>query len=184
MGPISPINLANENLLSLSLHDAYFHLSVSAFSQKLASLTGLTRLELVDSRAIPLRDIELLRQLQLQELVLINSTAIALKLLVPGALSWLKKLHMEDSGCTSNARAGRECMTAEQLQNLAATRHAIFQLPELHQLSGMCNLFVAGMRQGKIKWIVTPCAEGTMVSDKASHRCPVHLMKIWTKPSS
>ena len=181
------LNLAHKDLRSLSLQDHRYALWSSRSLPKLASLTGLTRLELIAAGTGDVEEVFLLRDLQLQELVLINCPGLEWKLFVPGALSRLRKLHIEDGGCIaigSGCRARNHLMFEEERDQLKAAGKVVFQLDELSQISGLCNLFVAGMRRGLRKWDDAALPGGTMVSNEAFHCCPLHLMKVWTKPRS
>ena len=180
------LNLASEDLQSLSLYECSL-CSVGDLPspQRLASLTALTRLELLWFwKEEP--KLAALRSLLLQELVLINCPGIEQKLFTPGALTALRKLHIENGQCIAlgKFRVSNDPLLDEERDELEATGKVVFQLDELSQISGLCNLFVAGMRQGLREWDAAALPEGTMVSKRARHRCPLHLMKVWTKPRS
>ena len=186
----SPLSLAHEDLQSFSLQDngvSRSRLDLPSLD-RLASLTALTRLELnTGMLSCTEEEIEAVKNLQLRELVLVNCAGIELKLFVPGALSRLRKLHIEDRKCIaigSGYRARNELMLDKERDKLTATGGIVFQLRELCQISGLCNLFVLGMRRGLRKWDVAALPERPMVSRQTSHRCPLHLMKVWTKARS
>ena len=184
--PLTPLlNLASEDLQLLSLQDDRRHFYDSLSPRRLARFTALTRLELIISIQKE-EDIVALGNLPLQELVLINCPAIERKLFTPGCLTGLRKLHIENRKCIAigNYRARNSLMLDKERDELKSTGAIVFQLDELSQVSGLCNLFVAGMRQGLKKWDAAALPEGTMVSKKASHCCPLHLMKVWSKPRS
>ena len=180
------LDLAHEDLPSLSLRDYQGSIYDSQSLRKLASLTELTRLELKALTTDNEEEVGALRYLQLQELVLINCPDLEWRLFVPGALTRLRKLHIENEDCIAigNYRMRNSLLLDKKREQLKAAGEIVFQLGELSQISGLCNLFVAGMRQGLGEWDVAALPEGTMVSDTATHCCPINLMKIWSKPVS
>ena len=122
--------------------------------------------------------------MELRELVLLNCKQIELKpqLSVPGALTSLTALHIEDATCSSYRAESLQPVPASKREELKKVGDAIFRLPQLQQLSGWCDLFAIGMKQGLKSWEKCALPEGTMVTDKLDHTCCLSWMKVWTKP--
>ena len=177
-------NLADKSLRSLSLQeDAQYRHNPRVFP-RLAILTGVTRLELLERNDDADNSIQILRRLQLQELVLIDCRGMAQRLFVPGALTTIKRLHIERSHVISEEHMieGQADRRQQVRQGLEAVGDVIFSLPNLYQVSGTCTLFLIGMRQGLKSWMEADFIEGTMVSCESYHCCLVSCMKVWTKP--
>ena len=143
---------------------------------ELARLVELTRLELVQQDQISYSQAALiaLRGLRLQELVLLNCHEMELKLLlsVPGALTTLRKLHIEDPAALSYQPETCEPLPCGKQKDLKSVGAAIFGLPELQQLSGWCDLFAIGMRHGLRRWKKSAFPEGFMVTFKRRMAAP------------
>ena len=165
--------------LAESLKDMVSHPSLP----NLARLTDLTRLELTDWAAGEDDSVIALRGLGLQELVLLDCTDLELELFEPHALQKLEKMHIEDSKRTNESDLDRQYVQDYE-RELEDSATAVFRLPSLHQLSGMCALFETSMSQGLKSWKESDCPEGTMVTDKSYHRCCVESLKLWIKPGS
>ena len=180
----SPLNLADKSLQSLSLKENQDSVNRARSLQKLASLTALTRMELEAQLVDQEEEIAALRNLQLQELALLNCAGLELRLLVPGALTRLRKLHIEEKKLLLGNYTRNPLLCDEEREQLKATGEVVFQLKGLSQISGLCNLFAIGMRQGLKEWEEAAFSEGTMVSKITTHCCPPHLMKLWTKSRS
>lgn len=181
----SQSDLAPNSLPSLSLNEIHPHLISILQRPDTSRLTGLTRLELTgqnfaDNMAPIVTN---LRKLRLRELVLLNCTQIEQKqLFVPGALTTLTALHIEDSSCSSYTAESLQPVPAGEQKMLREVGAAVFKLPQLSQISGWCDLFAIGMQQGLRAWDKRALPEGTMVSYKTDHRCTLDWMKLWTKP--
>ena len=116
----------------------------------------------------------------------LNCKEIELKplLFVPGALSTLTALHIDDARCSSYTAESLEPLPASKRKELKRVGDAVFRLPQLQQLSGWCDIFVIGMKQGLKSWEKRPLPEGTMVTHKTDHKCALDWMKLWTKPQA
>ena len=172
--------LADENLQSLSLQEDEANIYISSPLPRLDILTRLTRLELLERDGDADNSIEI-RGLQLQELVLIDCKCLAQELFVPGALTTLRKLHIEISHFISDESMMKNLPDSRR-QELKAVGEITLGLPHLYQVSGACTLFLVGMRQGLKSWREADFIEGTMVSCKSYHCCSLSQMKVWTKP--
>ena len=176
------LDLAAENLQSLSLD-----LSRPCCSPRIAELTRLTeltRLELLDDdnwRAAP-PCFKPLRDLPLQELVILGFSGPEKVLFVPGALSTLRRLHIEDASCLKKSQGDGQLELDDECA-LERAAEQIFQLPELYQVSGKCDLFEFAMKQGLKTWREADCQKGLMVTYKGFHSCHEKWMKVWTKPN-
>lgn len=177
------LDLAHGNLKSLSLLDPMHHNKKPRLPH-LSQLTGLTRLELEE--LLPQHYLEPLRGLALQELVLINCEETELKLFdhkreMP--MPTLRKLHIEDTKIHGDLAEvfGTIAMT-RKWKRLERIGRPMFQMPELIQVSGWCNLFLIGMRQGLEAWQEAKAPVGTMVTE--NHHVATPLMTVWTKPVS
>ena len=177
----SPLDLGHEGLQSLSLNGDFRR--KPQFLQKLASLTGLTRLELKAELADNEEEIAALRNLRLQELALIESAGLEMKLFVPGALTRLRKLHIEDRNSLlfDMYPYMRHKLGDREQEQLKRTGDIVLELDGLTQISGRCNVFVVGMRQGLEEWEEAALPEGTMLSAKMTHCIFPHLMKVLTR---
>lgn len=145
------------DLQSLTL-SAGTELQLSSQSMSvIASLTGLTRLELASYSA--LHHVELLQQLQLSELVMKYCQNWESTLLVPGALTNLRRLHVEDflslKYCSNYNEQSEALDAAQQLE----TWSKLLQLPNLQELSGCCTLFEAGLVESSRSWRSRSCPE-------------------------
>ena len=190
------LGLASDQLESLSIiDDPGRKLGWDARLPELLRLTGLTRLVLIhwDSKKISLHSLEVLRQLHLQELVLIDCQEMELDLFTPDALTTLQKLHVEEPSSIFNWHENGQLpldIMQRQPVELAGMRRSkevaeiLFQLPNLYQLSGLCNLFAMGMKEGLRNWEEASLLEGFMVPSKGYHRCSLRKLKVWTKPQS
>ena len=137
----------------------------------------------------PQDSLQSLRQLQLRELTLLDCGGLELELFTPGALTSLRNLHVEDSACRLN-RSGRVKELLDQaqvspsvqarVQRARGVGEIVLQLPELHQVSGLCDLFMLGMRSGLRLggWYEADLPAGTMVTS-AHHRCHFSRLKLW-----
>lgn len=177
------LNLADESLRSLSLHEDGVYRHNPLLLPRIAGLTGLTRLELSQREGDAVDSIQMLRGLQLQELVLIECSGIEQRLFIPGALTTLRRLHIEESDFISE-ESMMEILPENTRQELRAAGDSILQLPHLYQVSGMCTLYQMSMQEGLRSWTEALFPEGLMVSYKSSHSCAIHQMKVWTKPQS
>ena len=181
----SQLDLAPDNLQALSLEIS----SYLVIPPEYTDLDRLTRLELVGYE-ISQTDGTLLaiRGMRLQELVLLNCYEMELKLLAPGSpsdfLTSLRKLHIEDPAALSYQPKITQRVPVRKRKQLEEVGLALFQLPELRQLSGWCDLFAIGMRQGLRGWSESSYSEGLMVTDKIEHKCESDWMKVWTKSDS
>ena len=182
----SLLRLAYEDLQSLSLQKNHSFRPDPPCLQKVASLTKLTRLELKGLSKSSDEEIAALRNLQLQELVLLNCADLDLKLFVPGALTTLRKLHIENVNIVpiGSHHMMNEILLDEERDKLKAVGEIVFQLGELSQISGWCNLFKVGMRQGLREWNAADLPTGIMVSNTEMHCCPLRYMQLWTKSRS
>ena len=164
--------------------DKYYHFELP----KLARFTALIRLELSDWKRAEDKSLKALRRLNLQELVLLSCPLLELQLFVPFALQQLRRLHIEDSTGANkidmvDTHKERQ-LRLDRKSTLEESGKAVFQLPELHQLSGMCSLFQIGMKEGLRSWKEAECPEGTMLLDSSCHKCHVDWLRLWIKPGS
>ena len=193
VGP-GPLRLASDQLESLSIKDdSDLNLGWDARLPELLRLTGLTRLVLIqwDYDEMSLHSVEVLRQLHLQELVLLDCHQLELDIFIPGALTSLRKLHIEETTSIfiNGEEEGQlyidnrqdEPVVQSNVQISKEVAEAVFSLPELFQLSGLCNLFAMGMKEGLRNWEEAPLLEGFMVPSKDHHTCAVSRLKVWTK---
>ena len=121
----------------------------------LATLTALTKLELACVLGPPQpAELHSLRQLRLLELRLVNCGRLASSLIVPGALSTLRKLHLEDfMMCLLElaeiaAERGAQCVAPE----VHEFGRVLLALPDLVEVSGHCGLFVLKILEGCRGW--------------------------------
>ena len=82
----------------------------------------------------------------LQELVLLDLSGMEKVFFVPGALSTLRRLHIEEPSFLQNPHADRQRLLDHE-SALERAAEQIFQLPELYQISGHCDLFKCAMKQ-------------------------------------
>ena len=183
MGFSEVLDLADKSLQSLSFQEKDTFSQTNSDLPRITCLTNLTRLEL-SRRPLDAEDsIQMLRGLQLQELVLLECISTAQRLFVHGSLTTLRRLHIERSSFFSD-ESTTVLISSSRLDALKAAGDVILGLPHLHQISGACPLFEIGMGQGLRGWLEADLPEGTMVSDKNYHCCPVSRMKVWTKPDA
>ena len=130
------LDLALSSLDSLSIkpHDAT-HPYIAA----LARLPSLTRLELIEcfggySVYTPLHSLGLV------ELALISRADSMEAIFVPGALTRLQRLHLEEGG---NWRFIGNCQGKHQLETQDKVRDVILGLPNLQKITGVSSIFPA-----------------------------------------
>lgn len=179
LGYPAALDLADENLQSLSFKEHHKYIGISSALPRLANFSCLTRLELFESKDVAEDSVQILRSLQLQELVLIDCRGLEQKLFVPGALTTLRRLHIEEKNCDI---ACASLLLDTRYYELGAVGDIIWEIAGLEQVSGMCEVFVVGMMRGLSNWEEADLSEGTMVSCKSSHSCVLNHMKVWTKP--
>ncbi len=124
----------------------------------IASFTTLTRLELSEFHCS--KNLERLQNLGLRELVLVDCPGAAERLIVPGALTALQKLHisqneefgdnvLEDfSGSVRNSTSAGH----EDALELIKLGQAVLGLPRLVQLSGWGPLFLLVLAEELKAW--------------------------------
>lgn len=180
------LDLGDSNLQSLSIVQPAWKIIAPSLPQ-LGLLRGLTRLELAHIDCS--NCCQFLKHLPLQELTFLDCRGAELQLFnkyVPGMLTSLRRLHIEDSACNDDEghvlyldpEGFPKTMREAQLKK---TGSVIFCLPHLRSVSGWCQLYKTSMRQGLKSWQKFGLSRGTMVSDKERHCCPVSRMKIWLK---
>ena len=186
----SQLDLAPDDLPALCLEETWFLEHTFLDQPGFAKLQGLTRLELVEHQSIHSYEaMEAIGALPLQELVLLNCHRLEFDmaglLFRPNFLTGLRKLHIEDPAALSYQPKPSALFPERWQEQLREMGDSLFErLRELRQLSGWCDLFAFGMRQGLAGWKKTSCPEGFMVTYKGDHRCDVDWMKVWTKPDS
>ena len=168
----------------------------------LGSLTELTRLELTEfhypANWPPLQNARLLR---LIELVLVSCPHVPEALFVPGALSSLQRLHIEDdynnydqisdyyddppdSEADDPIDSGSEETEPELLmtqrhQKLQRIGETVLSLKSLYQVSGRAYLLLFGMAESLVKWQRFDYKEYSMSSlDYEAHKF------LWLKPDA
>ena len=132
----------------------------SYIDSAVARLTNLTTLELRDCGL--LQDHRILRKMALRELSLRNCRIPQLStVFVPGFLTALEKLHIEDKGVSNNGviylgqeRAGNADSRLEPAAELRKVGATILALPNLRQLSGW-SLLLDEMAEDLKKWRAT-----------------------------
>ena len=186
---ITPISsgLAAGNLLSLSLQNIAVGLDVFWDRVGPSRLTALTRLELIAQANISkaLWDIQAIENLPLQELVLLFWRQVQLEPLfsLPGVLTSLRKLHIEDADCANLPSDAIKCSSKGRQQELERMSEAVFKLPKLCQLSGCSNVFDIGLRLGQGDWVEMKSSKSMMVSYRSEHTGSLSQMKTWIKPN-
>lgn len=146
---------------------------------RVAALGALTSLKLTDY-CLKL-NLQLLQALGLVELVMNNCLGAEQQLFVLGALTRLQRLHIEED-CTllPKTEAGLaahnpECMLkARKLRSIGKT---VLGLSKLSRISGGCELFMIGMKEGLQAW------QHSVPDEKANWPgtgCP-HHQHIWTR---
>ena len=147
------------NLKSLTLSAATkYRLSAQSIAA-IAGLTALTRLELV-SYGAP-ENAEQLHGLAVSELVLKYCQDWEAALFVPGSLTALRRLHIEDALSLKY----RYCWEGElNLAELISEGwlkiwDVLLKLPQLSKLSGCCKLFEAGLAESSRSWQDRACPE-------------------------
>lgn len=173
--------LADESLQELSLEESSDDWTDIS---RLARVTGLTRLELACHHIS--RDLTVLADLPLKELVILGCYQLELRIFQSGSWGSLRKLHLESAHSAREASKQKwiALVNSSEQQELERIGKIFFQLPQLCQLSGFSTLFVVGMKQGLRAWNVARLPEGTMVAKGRSHYCPLNKMRIWTKPQN
>ena len=162
------VHHSDKKFLSLAA-DALKSLSVGGYSydeakrmQGIARLSALSRLEVVqlDTRSFYNAehasfnvDLEPLLRLPLVELVTIRSRKMMHSLVQPCTFSTLQRLHIEES--TALMRDYRPLQQQQQHNEqleLEKTRHAIFRLPSLKEISGASSIFEAAQDHQLQQW--------------------------------
>ena len=151
-----------------SKYKAYLDCSVCDIGR----LTALTRLEMRYFRPIDYINITLIQALPVQELVFLECRGLEVQLIVPGAFSSLRKLHIEES------RYGHSNHTGKQL---TACGSALLSLPHLSQLSGSCALFESGLKDELKGWRVSAYKRGLMTSKNLPKDWIANELKMWSR---
>lgn len=146
---------------------------------QLANTSGLTRLELI--RLDVCNFVTRVRGLPLRELILISCHATELQLFVPGAFTSLQKLHIEEGACEDVMQEDEDSATGNEELQLKDVGAMILDLPELRQVSGWCELYERGMREGLRSWGESFFPNRAMVSSNKRRHCYVSRMKMWTR---
>lgn len=140
------INLAGPDLLSLSSSRWRGAPDTEVFSK----LTKLTRLELKDYVWASF-NLGWLRDLAVEELILINCPELSSQIFCPGALTALRKLHLEEAA---------EDLPSKSAQTYRAQQLAA--LPRLRQVSGNGILFTDEMLSAFAGWLESDFTEQTI----------------------
>ena len=170
------LTLADEKLHSLTLRIETSATLQQPTLQHLARLSGLIRLELEGWYKQKMAGS--LSGLQLEELVVIDCGDLLLQLFEPGTLNALRKLHVECETFTSNYYEE----LAKEKQKLEKLGSIVSRLPQLCQISGVCDLFTVGMAKFLKGWHTAEIPLDTMSLDVKFHLIRVDHMKIWSKP--
>ena len=116
---------------------------------KIAGLTSLTKLEL--NKWQDWFDLEPLQVLPLEELVMIDCNNLEIDLFEHGALTALRKLHIEDSCWKFKTDLDGFVVhgqyTEAFTQQLQQVGEIIMALPHLQQVSGACSLYKLGIME-------------------------------------
>ena len=178
------LGVAGASLQSLSIV-ARDDDSGSHHLEELARLTQLTRLEL--NEVYYTEGLSALRHLPVEELVLFDCPGAEEKLLAPGALTALRKLHSEEDEDynPSHEMLGdmRRLSRADQ-QQLQAVGDALLERPQLHQISGKCHLVENCMRAGLEDWHKSSLSRSSLVPALEPHFYYDSPIECWTRPDS
>ena len=145
----------------------------------IGSLRALTRLELRDFRPADPRSVPQIRALPLQELVLLGCNNLELQLIVPGRLTSLRRLHIEEPRyCQKRAIEQRHVK-----DNLTACARNLLSLPQLSQLSGSSALFKIARRAEIITdWPMSAYESNLMTSNSLPDIADGQNLSVWTRP--
>lgn len=119
-------------------------MNLSLISQ-IAGLTALTSLELDHMKAVQSssadKDCQLLQHSSLMELCLVDCIGVAKKIIVPGGLPALQKLHIVKQKSVLDSFAAPE----GNIQKAPQQYYANSVLPQLVKFSGLCRVLLMGM---------------------------------------
>ena len=172
------LKLANPELqcFECSLHTTP-GVTLTQVVDHIGTLTNLTRLELhafIYEQTINVRP---LHSLPLRELVLLDCQNLEAKLLMPGSLTSLQKLHIAES----DERQTAISQQPDVMPQLRECGKAVLSLPDLTQLSGSCALFSFGMVEDLSSWQHSAYTKGLMTTNDGD--VPDGL-GIWIRPTS
>lgn len=145
----------------------------------IGSLRALTRLELRGLRPADTQSVPQIRALPLQELVLLGCNNLELQLIVPGRLTSLRRLHIEEPRyCQKRAIEQRHVK-----DNLTACARNLLSLPQLSQLSGSSALFRIARRADIITdWPMSAYEPNLMTSNSLPDFGDGRIMTVWKRP--
>lgn len=145
--------------------------SIGYWQSRIGRLTALTRLELRNFRPNRHTSFPLMRNLHLQELVLVECQRLELQLIVPGSFTSLRKLHIEEAIEGPHHTDGQ----------LLSCGRKLISLPQLSQLSGSCALFDIGLRHELRGWQVNAYERGLMTSNNLPEHVLRSSRKVWIR---